>query len=39
VYFDESRNRSKRWCSMEVCGNREKGEAFRRRHREHSHPA
>jgi predicted RNA-binding Zn ribbon-like protein len=34
VYFDASRNRSKRWCSMEVCGNREKGEAFRRRHRE-----
>ena len=39
VYVDESRNRSKRWCSMEVCGNREKGEAFRRRHMEHSHPA
>ena len=38
VYFDASRNRSKRWCSMEVCGNREKGEAFRRRHRE-DHPA
>ena len=37
VYVDESRNRSKRWCSMEVCGNREKGEAFRRRHMEHSH--
>ena len=34
VYFDASRNRSKRWCSMGVCGNREKGEAFRRRHRE-----
>lgn len=32
VYVDASRNRSKRWCSMEVCGNREKGEAFRRRH-------
>jgi predicted RNA-binding Zn ribbon-like protein len=39
VYFDASRNRSKRWCSMEVCGNREKSEAFRRRHQEHSHPA
>jgi predicted RNA-binding Zn ribbon-like protein len=38
VYFDASRNRSKRWCSMGVCGNREKGEAFRRRHRD-DHPA
>jgi predicted RNA-binding Zn ribbon-like protein len=37
VYFDASRNRSRRWCSMEVCGNREKGEAFRRRHSEASH--
>jgi predicted RNA-binding Zn ribbon-like protein len=32
AFFDESRNRSRRWCSMEVCGNREKGKAFRSRH-------
>jgi predicted RNA-binding Zn ribbon-like protein len=32
AFFDESRNRSRRWCSMAVCGNREKGKAFRSRH-------
>lgn len=31
AFYDTSRNRSRRWCSMEVCGNREKGAAFRRR--------
>jgi predicted RNA-binding Zn ribbon-like protein len=24
LYFDESRNRSRRWCDMRVCGNRAK---------------
>lgn len=24
LYFDESRNRSRRWCDMSVCGNRAK---------------
>ncbi|WP_114433064.1 CGNR zinc finger domain-containing protein [Phyllobacterium bourgognense] len=24
LYFDESRNRSRRWCDMNVCGNRAK---------------
>lgn len=24
LYFDESRNRSRRWCDMKVCGNRAK---------------
>lgn len=33
AYVDGSKNRSRRWCSMESCGNREKGEAFRQRHR------
>jgi len=28
----KSRNRSRAWCSMEVCGNREKARSFRRRH-------
>ena len=32
VYVDASRNRSKRWCSMEVCGNREKARTFRAKH-------
>lgn len=34
AFLDQSRNRSRRWCSMEVCGNREKTRAFRERHRD-----
>ena len=33
AYYDTSRNRSGRWCSMAICGNRMKGRAFRRRRR------
>jgi predicted RNA-binding Zn ribbon-like protein len=33
VFYDHSRNRSGRWCSMQVCGNREKTAAYRARHR------
>jgi predicted RNA-binding Zn ribbon-like protein len=33
AFYDGSRNRSKRWCSMEVCGNRSKVRAFRDRSR------
>jgi len=32
AFYDVSRNRSKRWCSMEVCGNRSKVRAYRDRH-------
>ena len=32
VFYDKSRNRSRAWCSMEVCGNREKARSFRKRH-------
>jgi predicted RNA-binding Zn ribbon-like protein len=32
VFYDRSRNRSGRWCSMATCGNRAKVRAFRRRH-------
>jgi predicted RNA-binding Zn ribbon-like protein len=32
AFFDKSRNRSRAWCSMEVCGNREKARTFRHRH-------
>lgn len=32
-FFDESKNRSARWCSMELCGNRLKTRAYRRRRR------
>src|SRR4051794_34141180 len=31
AYFDEARNRSRRWCSMAVCGNRTKARSFRAR--------
>lgn len=32
AFYDQSRNRSAHWCSMEVCGNRHKVQEFRRRH-------
>lgn len=32
AFFDASRNRSGRWCSMAVCGNRMKGRSYRQRH-------
>jgi predicted RNA-binding Zn ribbon-like protein len=32
AFVDHARNRSRQWCSMEVCGNRAKARAFRRRH-------
>jgi predicted RNA-binding Zn ribbon-like protein len=32
-FYDESKNRSARWCSMELCGNRLKTRAYRLRHR------
>jgi predicted RNA-binding Zn ribbon-like protein len=34
LFYDASRNRSSSWCSMEVCGGREKSRAYRRRHSE-----
>lgn len=33
AFYDQSRNRSRRWCSMDVCGNREKTRTFRERQR------
>ncbi len=32
LFYDHSRNRSGSWCSMRVCGNREKAKTFRHRH-------
>jgi predicted RNA-binding Zn ribbon-like protein len=32
AFIDNARNRSRQWCSMEVCGNREKARTFRSRH-------
>jgi predicted RNA-binding Zn ribbon-like protein len=31
AFYDRSRNRSRTWCSMRVCGNREKARAWRGR--------
>jgi predicted RNA-binding Zn ribbon-like protein len=36
AFYDKSRNRSRAWCSMEVCGNREKARSFRQRHTTHA---
>jgi predicted RNA-binding Zn ribbon-like protein len=33
LFYDVSRNRSSSWCSMQVCGGREKSRAYRRRRR------
>ncbi len=31
AFYDTSRNRSRQWCSMQVCGNRAKARAHRQR--------
>jgi predicted RNA-binding Zn ribbon-like protein len=31
AFIDHARNQSRQWCSMQVCGNREKARAFRAR--------
>jgi len=33
AFYDESKNRSRTWCSMEVCGNRAKTRAYRAKRR------
>lgn len=32
AFYDRSKNRSSRWCSMASCGNREKAKRFRTQH-------
>lgn len=32
AFYDRSRNRSRTWCSMRVCGNREKARIWREKH-------
>lgn len=32
AFYDRSRNRSRTWCSMRICGNREKARSWRERH-------
>jgi predicted RNA-binding Zn ribbon-like protein len=33
AFYDRSKNRSGRWCTMEACGNLEKAKTYRERHR------
>jgi len=39
LYFDHSRNRSRTWCSMDLCGSRAKMRAYRSRGRSAAIPA
>jgi predicted RNA-binding Zn ribbon-like protein len=42
AFYDRSKNRSGKWCTMEVCGNRMKARTFRQRQtsrKDVSHPA
>jgi predicted RNA-binding Zn ribbon-like protein len=32
AFYDRAKNHSRAWCSMRVCGNREKARVYRRRH-------
>jgi len=32
AFVDNARNRSRQWCEMSVCGNRQKARVFRQRH-------
>jgi predicted RNA-binding Zn ribbon-like protein len=32
LYYDSATNSSRAWCSMRICGNREKARAYRKRH-------
>ena len=36
-FYDDSRTRARRWCSMAVCGNRSKVAAFARKHASQHH--
>ena len=39
AFYDRSKNRSRSWCNMAVCGNRAKGREYRRRQRSERAPA
>jgi predicted RNA-binding Zn ribbon-like protein len=38
-FYDDSRTRQRRWCSMATCGNRSKVAAFARKHASTTHPS
>jgi predicted RNA-binding Zn ribbon-like protein len=33
AFYDRSKNRSAKWCSMQTCGNMHKARTYRARHR------
>jgi predicted RNA-binding Zn ribbon-like protein len=35
LFLDTSRNHTRRWCDMKVCGNRMKARRFQARHEAH----
>jgi predicted RNA-binding Zn ribbon-like protein len=35
LFYDHSRNRSRTWCTMDLCGSQSKMRAYRRRHAPH----
>jgi predicted RNA-binding Zn ribbon-like protein len=35
LFYDQSKNRSKKWCHMQACGNVINARAYRQRHRQH----
>lgn len=39
AFFDVSRSRTRRWCDMNTCGNREKKARFNANHRKHPTPS
>ncbi len=39
AFYDQSRNRSARWCDMAVCGNRTKVRTYRTKQTPHTHHA
>jgi predicted RNA-binding Zn ribbon-like protein len=39
VFFDMTKNGSRRWCEMKVCGNRAKAKAHYQRHKYRAEPA
>jgi len=39
AFYDSSRNGSRQWCSMEVCGNRQKARTYRSRREEQTEQA
>jgi predicted RNA-binding Zn ribbon-like protein len=36
LFYDQSKNRSKKWCEMQTCGNAINARAYRQRHRHES---